>query len=46
VIVDSSAVVAVLLGEPGHEELEEKMRGENVAIGAPTLAETRTVMVR
>jgi ribonuclease VapC len=47
VILDSSAVVSVLLREPGHEELETKMREAGLlAIGAPTLVETRTVMVR
>ncbi len=46
-ILDSSAVVSVLLREPGHEELETKMREAGLlAIGAPTLVETRTVMVR
>ncbi len=46
-ILDSSAVVAVLLAEDGHEDLEVKMRDAGrVAIGAATLAETRTVMVR
>jgi ribonuclease VapC len=47
VILDSSAVVSVLLREPGHEELEAKMRKARLlAIGAPTLVETTTVMVR
>jgi ribonuclease VapC len=47
VILDSSAVVSVLLREPGHEVLETKMREAGLlAIGAPTLVETRTVMVR
>jgi ribonuclease VapC len=47
VILDSSAVVSVLLREPGHEELETKMRDAGLlAIGAPTLFESRTVMVR
>ncbi len=46
-IVDSSAVISVLLREHGHEGLEEKMRDvRRIAIGAPTLAETKTVMVR
>jgi ribonuclease VapC len=47
VILDSSAVVAVLIEEPGYEELERKMREADVlAIGAPTLAETGVVMAR
>ena len=46
-ILDSSAVVAVLVEEPGHEELELKMRqAEVLAIGAPTLVETGVVMAR
>jgi ribonuclease VapC len=47
VILDSSAVVAVLIEEPGCEELELKMRGADVlAIGGPTLVETNAVMAR
>jgi ribonuclease VapC len=47
VILYSSAVVAVLIEEPGYEELELKMRGADVlAIGAPTLVETSVVMAR
>jgi ribonuclease VapC len=47
VILDSSAVVAVLLREDGHEDLEQKMRDVGtVAIGAPTLMETMAVMIR
>lgn len=46
-ILDSSAVVAVLVEEPGHEELDLKMRqAEVLAIGAPTLVETNVVMAR
>jgi ribonuclease VapC len=45
-ILDSSAVVAVVFGEPGNEELEEKMRdAEVLAIGAPTLVETGMVLI-
>jgi ribonuclease VapC len=47
VILDSSAVVAVLVEEPGYEEVELKMREADVlAIGAPTLVETGVVMAR
>jgi len=47
VILDSSAVVAVLQEEVGHEELEQKMQGADVlAIGAPTLFEIGIVVVR
>lgn len=45
-ILDSSAVVAVLLGESRQEELATKMEGADlVAIGAPTLFETGMVMI-
>jgi ribonuclease VapC len=47
VIVDSSAVVALVQKEPGHEEIEQKMGAADVlAIGAPTLVETAMVVVR
>jgi ribonuclease VapC len=46
VILDSSAVVAVLLGEPGHKALAAKLADvDTVAIGAPTLFETGMVMI-
>jgi ribonuclease VapC len=44
-ILDSSAVVAVVFQEPGHEVLLEKMlSADETAIGAPTLAETAIVV--
>jgi uncharacterized protein with PIN domain len=47
VILDSSAVISVLLREHGREGLETKMREATwLGIGAPTLVETRSVMVR
>jgi ribonuclease VapC len=47
VIVDSSAVVAMVYREPGHEELERKMReAAVVAIGAPTAFEMEMVLTR
>jgi ribonuclease VapC len=47
VIVDTSAVVSVLLRERGHEDLEEKIRDAGqVAIGAPTVVEAKVVMLR
>jgi ribonuclease VapC len=47
VILDSSAVVAVAIEEPGYEELEQKMRAANaLAIGAPTMFETGIVLMR
>jgi ribonuclease VapC len=46
VTLDSSAVVAMLLREDGHQQLAEAVsRAETVAIGAPTLLETDMVMV-
>jgi ribonuclease VapC len=45
VIVDSSAIVAIVLREPGWERLLEKLGAEDsCAIGAPTLAETGVVL--
>ncbi|MBA2309202.1 MAG: type II toxin-antitoxin system VapC family toxin [Pseudonocardiales bacterium] len=44
-IVDSSAVVAVLLQEDGHEELIRRLAAEtDVGVGAPTLCETGIVL--
>ena len=44
-IVDSSALVAVLLRQPAHEQLLDKLREARVAgVGAPTLAETGIVV--
>jgi len=45
VILDSSAVVAILLREPGHEGLLEAMSGAaEVGIAAPNLVETGIVL--
>lgn len=45
-IVDASAIVAILLKEPGHEALLSKLAdAEYVAVGAPTLAETAIVLL-
>lgn len=45
-IVDSSAIVAVLLAEPGHEPLVDLLADAgSVAAGGPTLAETGMVLV-
>jgi ribonuclease VapC len=45
VIVDSSAVVALLKEEPGYEELERRMlEADALEIGAPTLVESLIVM--
>ena len=44
-IIDSSAVVAIFLKEPGHEEVLQKLGAtESTAIGAPTVAETGIVL--
>jgi ribonuclease VapC len=44
-IVDSSALLAVVFKEPGFEILLEKMTGRSpVAVAAPTLAETGVVL--
>lgn len=44
-IVDTSALVAIVFREPGHEELLERIAGAaGVAAGAPTLAETGIVL--
>jgi ribonuclease VapC len=46
VIVDSSAVVAVLLRQPGHEAVLARLEAaEVVGIGTPALVETGIVLV-
>ncbi len=42
-IVDTSALIAVLTGEPGHDSIFEAMLGEPCAVAAPTLLEFMTV---
>jgi len=45
-ILDSSAVIAVVFREKEHEELEETMSEvESLSIGAPTLFETAMVAI-
>jgi len=45
VILDSSAIVGIVLREPGFEDLVRKVaRAETVAVGAPTLAEAGLVL--
>jgi ribonuclease VapC len=45
VILDSSAIVGIVLREPGFEDLVRKLaRAEALAVGAPTLAEAGTVL--
>lgn len=44
-IVDSSAVVSILVGEPGHEILlDHLVDAADVGIGVPTLVETGIVL--
>jgi ribonuclease VapC len=44
-ILDSSAIIAVVLREPGFDEIEQKIAdAENLGIGAPTLTETALVL--
>lgn len=44
-ILDSSAVVAILLRQPGYEPLLERLAGaDRAGIGTPTLAETGIVL--
>ena len=44
-ILDSSAILAVLLGEPGHEDLIRRMdEASLVAVGTPTLVESGLVL--
>jgi ribonuclease VapC len=45
VILDSSAVVAIVLQEPGYADLLARLQGaSHVAIGLPTLTETAIVL--
>ena len=44
-IVDASAIVGIILREPGWEDLLAKLAGaDSPAVGAPTLAETGLVL--
>ncbi len=44
-IVDTSAIIAVVFKEPGFEELIQKLgRSQTVGVGTPTLAETGVVL--
>ena len=43
-IVDSSAIVAILLKEPGYERLRDHMAAaKQVSVGAPTALESSPV---
>ncbi|MEW6756412.1 MAG: type II toxin-antitoxin system VapC family toxin [Candidatus Latescibacterota bacterium] len=44
-ILDTSAIVAIMLREPGHEALQAKLASAAaVGVGAPTLVETAIVL--
>ena len=44
-IIDSSAIVAIFLKEPGHEVVLDKLiKADVVGVGTPTLAETAIVL--
>lgn len=44
-ILDSSAIIAILVKEPGHEVLQEHLvSGARVRVAAPTLVETALVL--
>lgn len=44
-IVDSSALVAIILEEPGHDELIDAVEeADTVGVGAPTLVEASVVL--
>jgi ribonuclease VapC len=44
-IVDTSAIIAIVFKEPGYEELIERMsNADTLGIGTPTLAETGIVL--
>jgi ribonuclease VapC len=45
VIVDGSAMIAILLREPGHERLRDRLAAsEHVGTGAPTIVESSLVL--
>ena len=45
-VIDSSALVAIQLAEPGHVQLVEKIRSAPIAVaGAPTVTEAAIVLI-
>jgi ribonuclease VapC len=45
VILDSSAIIAILLREPGYERIRERLAAsERIAVGAPTVVESSMVL--
>lgn len=43
-ILDSSAILAILLAEPDAESLKSKLKSSPARVGAPTLVETAIVL--
>lgn len=43
-ILDTSAIVAIFIKEPGFEVLVQKLAGSAAGVGTPTLAETGVVL--
>ena len=44
-IVDASAIIAILLKEPGYEDIRDRLAAsEQVGIGAPTVVESSLVL--
>ncbi len=44
-IIDSSAVIAILLKEPGYERVRDRLAAsQNAGIGAPTVVESSLVL--
>lgn len=43
-ILDTSAIVAVVMKEPGYEKILEKLLSASCGIGVPTLTETAIVL--
>jgi ribonuclease VapC len=45
VVLDTSAIVGVVVGEPGHERIRERMATASIlAVGAATMAEVAIVL--
>ncbi len=44
-ILDSSAIIGVMVGEPGHERIQERMAAASIlAVGAATMVEVAIVL--
>ncbi|OCP18235.1 MULTISPECIES: type II toxin-antitoxin system VapC family toxin [unclassified Ensifer] len=44
IVIDTSAVLAIVLGEPEAESFKAVLRQETIVVGWPTLFETRIVL--